>query len=221
MNLIFNNDGVIDRTRTMYPSELHKVTDNLYFAPPCSTTYGYVLKGSVKLPSGKVATEGEYFCYTSSDLEAYVEGTTVFISRYGFIGQPMIGGPLEERGRLSYIDTCSDSLIVYPPRMGDPSLNALFFPPNIQQTYHTHPSIRFGVVVSGSGFAALEPTKYGEDGKRIPLEAGTAFCLDEGEVHRFCTDNEPMVIVAYHPDGDWGPTDHNHTMLNRTYVIKK
>lgn len=221
MNLIFDVNGYIDRTQTMYPSELHKVTDNLYFAPQCSTTYGYVLSGTVALPSGKQAIAGEYFCYTASELEAYVEGTAVFISRIGFTGQPMVGGPLESRGRLSYIDTCSDSLLVYPPRLGDPSLNALFFPPKVEQTYHTHPSLRFGVVVSGSGYAALEPTKYGEDGRRIPLVVGTAFCLEEGEVHRFVTAEDPMVVVAYHPDGDWGPTDHNHTMLNRTYVLKK
>jgi hypothetical protein len=29
-----------------------------------------------------------------------------------------------------------------------------------------------------------------------------------------------MRVIAYHPDGDWGPTDENHTMLNRTYIKK-
>jgi hypothetical protein len=221
MNLIFDDNGMIDRTRTMYPSELNKVTDNLYFAPVCSTTYGYVIKGSAKLPNGKVAEAGEYFCYTESELECMVDGTAVFFSRIGFRGQPMVGGPLEERGRLMYIDTCSDSLLIYPPRMGDPSISALFFPPDVQQSYHTHPSLRFGVVVAGTGYAALEPTKYGEDGMRIPLEVGTAFCINEGEVHRFVTEDKSMTVIAYHPDGDWGPTDHNHTMLNRTYKIGK
>jgi hypothetical protein len=219
MNLIFDANGSVDRTKTMYPSELNKVTEGIFFAPHCSTTYGFVLEGKATLPNGKIATKGEYFCYTESEMEVMVEGTAVFFSRIGFFGQPMVGGPLEQRGRLTYIDTCSDSLLVYPPRQGDPSLNGLFFPPNVDQTYHTHPSLRFGVVVAGSGFACLEPTKYGEDGKQIPLEVGTAFCLDEGEVHRFITKDKSLTIVAYHPDGDWGPTDHNHTMLNRTYKL--
>lgn len=219
MNLIYDDNGVIDRSRTMYPSELHKVTNNLYFAPICSTTYGFVIDGSVKLPQGKVADKGEYFCYTESELECMVDGTAVFFSRIGFKGQPMVGGPLEERGRLAYIDTCSDSLLIYPPRMGDPSVSVLFFPPNIDQTYHIHPSLRFGVVVSGKGLACLEPK--GENERHIPLTPGVAFCLDEGEVHRFSTQEEPMVVIAYHPDGDWGPTDQNHTMLNRTYTLKK
>ena len=46
------------------------------------------------------------------------------------------------------------------------------------------------------------------------------FCIEEREVHRFSTSNEEMVVLAFHPDGDWGPTDHNHTMLNRTYINK-
>jgi hypothetical protein len=39
-------------------------------------------------------------------------------------------------------------------------------------------------------------------------------------VDRFRTTNSNMVVIPYHPDGDWGPTDHNHSMLNRTYLTK-
>jgi hypothetical protein len=52
-----------------------------------------------------------------------------------------------------------------------------------------------------------------------PLEAGSIFCIEERENHRFQTINDTMKIIAYHPDGDWGPTDQNHTMLNRTYIL--
>jgi len=27
-----------------------------------------------------------------------------------------------------------------------------------------------------------------------------------------------MDIIAYHPDSDFGPTDIDHPMLNRTYI---
>jgi hypothetical protein len=96
-------------------------------------------------------------------------------------------------------------------------LNFLYFPPGINQTFHLHPSIRFGCVADGIGFSDYK--KAGED-ICSPLEAGNAFCLEEQETHRFRTEDSHMVVIAWHPDGDWGPTDHNHTMLNRTYLQK-
>jgi quercetin dioxygenase-like cupin family protein len=180
--------------------------------------------------SGKLSTDlftvlaGQYFCLTSNnndDIIVNIEENSniVLIERVGFKGQNVVGGPLERSGRLVYIDGCSDSLLVYPPRQGDPSLNALFFPPHIEQSYHIHPSIRLGVVISGNGVACLKKGAVNET--EITLHAGTVFCIEERESHRFRTDDDSMVVIAFHPDGDWGPTDHNHTMLNRTYIQKK
>lgn len=219
MNLIFNDNGYIERFDTMYPSEAHKITNNMYFPPLHSTCYGYVIDGECHFPDGKIAKKGEYFCAVNATEMFAKDGTTAIFTRVGFRGQNLIGGPIEARGRLTYIDTCSDSLLVYPPRQGDPSLNALYFPPNVTQTYHTHPSIRLGVVASGKGYACVEPNAETGHERLIELKAGTVFCLNEGEVHRFRTMDEAMVVIAYHPDGDWGPTDHNHTMLNRTYKV--
>ena len=121
----------------------------------------------------------------------------------------------EELGRLSYIDGCSDSLLVYPPRLGDPTLNYLYFPPGIDQSFHTHPSVRIGCVIQGEGKASLRD-------KEIDLLPGIMFALEEKELHRFRTSasGDVMKIIAFHPDGDWGPTDENHTMLNRTYIAE-
>ena len=141
----------------------------------------------------------------------------MLIVRLGYKPQNTTGW-VEEQGRLVYIDGCSDSLLIYPPRQGDPSLNLLYFPPGIEQTAHTHPSIRLGCVIEGHGHADVW-----KDGKKesIPLQKGKMFCLEESELHRFRTaEGQPMTVIAWHPDGDWGPTDHNHTMLNRTYVNK-
>jgi len=91
----------------------------------------------------------------------------------------------------------------------------MFFPPHVEQSYHIHPSIRIGMVISGSGTACVKEDKINE--KEIPLTPGTLFCIEERELHRFKTNQSNMVVIAFHPDGDWGPTDHNHTMLNRTY----
>ena len=62
-----------------------------------------------------------------------------------------MGGPLEENGRLAYIDGCTDSLLLSPAIKGAPCLNHLHFPPSILQTQHTHPSGRSGIVVRGRG----------------------------------------------------------------------
>jgi hypothetical protein len=204
----------IDVMDTMYSCTGEKLRDTLYEARSYSTLYGYVLEGQLHLPTGIVGT-GEYFClWTGESCKLRIVGNAVIFTRFGFKGQNMIGGPLEKSGRLCYIDGCSDSLLVYPPRQGDPSLNALYFPSGVEQTFHIHPSIRLGVVVGGSGIACTP------EGNK-DLTVGTMFCIEERERHRFMTADESMTVLAFHPDGDWGPTDHNHTMLNRTYITKK
>lgn len=208
----------IDMKDTMYPSTATKVKDMLYQTIPYSTTYGYVLSGKVNLNSLGVVGSKQYFCVWTKEPEKFdVKGEVVFFSRIGFKGQNTIGGPLEKSGRLCYIDGCSDSLLIYPPRLGDPSLNALFFPAGIDQTFHIHPSIRFGVVVEGEGFSNVKINGIEEE---VPLKTGDMFCIEERETHRFRTTTSHMTVIPYHPDGDWGPTDHNHTMLNRTYLTK-
>jgi mannose-6-phosphate isomerase-like protein (cupin superfamily) len=209
-------DDFIDMTDTMYPSYALKVKEGVMSTTNHTTTYGYVLSGLVDFGNGIYAQEGQYFSiWTKLPREFIVGGEAVFFCRIGYKGQNNIGGPLEESGRLCYIDGCSDSLLIYPPRQGDPSLNVLYFPAGINQTFHIHPSVRLGVVVDGEGFSNVMV-----DGKEqeVPLKVGDMFCIEERETHRFRTTTSHMTVVPYHPDGDWGPTDHNHTMLNRTYI---
>lgn len=217
--IVIRNDkeGVINMLGTMYPSKLSKISKvgRVNFQA-YSTTYGIVLHGHLTVRSTGSSYEKqvgplEYFCIT--DQEAELDGTAVFFTRLGFIGQPTIGGPIETSGRLSYIDNCSDTILVYPPRFGDPSISLLSFPHNITQRFHTHPSIRMGVVVRGKGYSELGT------GEKIQLEPGVAFCVSEREVHRFVTDSKSgLDVISYHPDGEWGPTDQNHTLLNRTHL---
>lgn len=213
---MITNDVDIDMRHTMYPS-FGKFSTTLR-VEPFSTVYGYVYgDNNVILPGGQEATPGQYFCYPcfNSSEDQWITSNSNFVTftRLGYLGQFVIGGPVEDSGRLCYIDGCSDSLLIYPPRLGDPSLNSLFFPKGIEQSFHIHPSIRLGFIAKGSGFCDLRD-------KRIPLTAGNMFCIEEREYHRFVTEDKEMVVMAYHPDGDWGPTDENHTMLNRTYLTK-
>jgi quercetin dioxygenase-like cupin family protein len=122
-----------------------------------------------------------------------------------------IGGPIEETGRLRYIDGCTDSLLIPPVTLGDPCLNLLHIPPGTRQTEHTHPSVRVGLIVRGSG-ECVTP------GGRFPLRPGLAFVIPEETLHSFHTSTDSLLVIAYHPDSDFGPTNERHPMINRTIV---
>jgi hypothetical protein len=211
---------VIDRRDTMYPSyalmaRKKVIVQHEYIG--WATMMGFCL-GEATVQVGETRyklKQNQYFSFPvkCQDVLIEPEGDIFVVFRLGFLGHDLIGTQdITKQGRLSYIDGCSDSLMVYPPRLGDPTLNYLYFPTNIMQSFHTHPSIRIGCVIDGEGVS--------DTCKSTPLKVGTFFCLDEHEYHRFKTESSSMRVIAYHPDGDWGPTDENHTMLNRTYIKK-
>lgn len=140
----------------------------------------------------------------------------------------LLGGPIEKEGRLKYIDGCTDSLLIPPVKLGDPCFNHLHFPSNINQTQHTHPSHRIGIVAKGNGECI---TPFGN----LPLTEGMIFVIKEWDgkeynkgldgkmypngSHSFKTPKETgMDVIAFHPDSDFGATDINHPMINRTIV---
>ncbi len=114
-------------------------------------------------------------------------------------------------GRLKYIDGCSSTLLVAPPVKGDPCLNYMHVPGQTEQTFHTHPSIRVGLVVSGSGHVDL-------DGSSVEVIAGDAWVIEADELHRFRTEDDELEVLVFHPDSDFGPTDEVHPMLNKTVI---
>lgn len=180
------------------------------------TAFGVVLSGSAKV-GGREVLAGEFFCRNlpQDGLSIAADGSVAVFQRNNWIGQEVIAGVIEPNiGRVKYIDSCTDSLLVAPPKLGDPCLNALYFPPGIDQSFHTHPSSRLGAVLAGSGFACVD----GEEPQELRLQQRDSFFLPAGEVHRFRTEDSPMVVIAYHPDSDWGATDEVHPMINRTFL---
>lgn len=191
---------------------------------PTGTTFGVVLEGSdcrIQL-NGEVdkrvmpLCEGAYFCVPGS---AILTGTgkVELITRHEWLGLLSIGGTIESWGRLKYIDGCTDSLLIAPPKRGDPCLNSLYFPPDTKQTSHTHPSIRTGLVWSGRGVCKTPLIDH-------DLKPGSIFFLPPETWHAFHTEvsqqekqEAALTVVAFHPDSDTGPTDEDHAMLNRTY----
>lgn len=213
----------IDQIDSMYPTKMISIQDNFVIDQTIGNMYGFCTKGTFTLHAEESWTvnEDDFFTIKTSinnntEITMEEEGQLFVIIRYGFRGIDMIGKS-EKNGRLSYIDGCTDSLLVMPPRLGDPCLNYLHFPMGIDQTQHLHPSIRMGIVIGGKGEAFQKPEGKRE-GWEEDLTKGMMFCLEEGEVHSFRTAESYMDIIAYHPDSDFGPTDTNHPMLNRTYI---
>lgn len=217
-------DGeTIDATAGMYPSTLtvyRQHADWRTIGVRNGTVYGYVVSGewAVRHDAVEARLSAGGFFALPDQAQIYGErtGQLVAIVRYGYHALPIVGAR-ERRGRLSYIDGCSDSMLVTPGRLGDPCLNHLHFPAGILQTQHTHPSIRLGIIAAGNGCAWYEGSTVKQPWERA-LTAGGVFCLEEQEQHSFKTFGESMDVIAFHPDSDWGPTDANHPMLNRTYM---
>lgn len=188
------------------------------------THFGFVVDGEATLMSLDCAYAlpyrlgpGMYFCVPGW---LHIEGGCgIVITRVGYRGMFLIGGPIEDHGRMRYIDGCSDSLLVPPVLKGDPCLNFLHFPPHIDQTRHTHPSIRIGVVARGRGRCVVPMNDDGSGPDvTIPLVPGNVFVIPTDGHHSFFTDEDVMDVIAYHPDSDTGPTHEDHPMINRTMV---
>jgi quercetin dioxygenase-like cupin family protein len=177
------------------------------------THFGFVHSGQgVLLHDGRVHQlyPGMYFSVPGRF--SLIGGQGIFVTRERWRGFFHVGGPAEWMGRLKYIDGCTDSLLIPPVKLGDPCLNLLYFPAGIDQTQHTHPSDRIGMILSGRGQCV---TPDGE----IDLVPGMIFCIHTGGLHSFRTPyGQDMRVLAYHPDSDFGPTDEKHPMINRTIV---
>jgi hypothetical protein len=180
-----------------------------------ATHYGMVTEGCASLvhldryPQPLVA--GMFFVAPG---EARLDGTGgsgLVISFERYQGLPVVGGPLEPEGRLRYIDGCSDTVLVAPPRLGDPCLNHLHVPPGVDQSPHTHPSARIGVIVRGSGECRTPNARY-------QLTPGMGWYIPAVCLHSFHTAGESLDVIAWHPDSDFGPTDDHHPMINRTIL---
>ncbi|MCR9251822.1 MAG: cupin domain-containing protein [bacterium] len=177
------------------------------------THFGYIFDGeaSLNLSFGKFQIKKGMYFSTPGELEIYGNSSGLLISHSEYRGFFHLGGPVEDKGRLMYIDGCTDSLLIPPPVMGDPCLNLLHIPKNTFQSQHTHPSLRAGIIISGSGECITnQGISY--------LIPGLSFIIPAEALHSFKTYDEELLVLAYHPDSDFGPTHENHPMINRTIL---
>lgn len=216
IQLEIKNDKLLDLSNNEFPTNVYAWNNgNLNLENNTSTYFGFVESGSIDLFVGeKLFTiyEKMYFSINQAfKLFSNNESKGFIVERANYKGFFTMGGEIEAEGRYKYIDGCSDSLLIAPVLKGDPCLNLLHFPPNTTQTPHTHPSVRIGMIVSGSGQCILE-------NEIIQLEVGKIFFINSNLLHSFNTQENNMNIVVYHPDSDFGPTDNNHPMINKTII---
>lgn len=189
-------------------------SERMQYQSNYKTIYAFIAKGSANLITDSFNCQigsSTYFAVSKKYQLEFMENASGIIIETNFNDVlNTIGGPIENQGRLKYIDGCSDTLLISPAKQGEPCLNLLHFPANTTQTMHHHPSFRFGIVVSGNGESVSETGK-------IPLKAGDVFFIPENFEHKFNTFENEMNVIAFHPDSDWGPTDEIHPMKNRTW----
>jgi mannose-6-phosphate isomerase-like protein (cupin superfamily) len=212
-----NYSGLLyeDDTFAVFGIETAGSSNPFLEVPARGACFGFIQTGRAMVNDGDHQWQlraGEWFTLPACcTIYPQAEARVVVTQRIGYQGVAACGGPIELLGRLKYIDGCSDTLLACPPLLGDPCLNHLHFPPGIDQTEHTHPSLRAGIVASGEGVCV---TPDGE----TRLTAGLIFVIPTDGRHKFRTDENSMDVIAYHPDSDWGPTHEEHPMVNRTLV---
>lgn len=177
--------------------------------------YAFVQNGQVEVDSGSFQATFKAKMYFSLQVPVKLKLQTasklLLIHIQDYLCLNTMGGPLENSGRLRYINGCSDTILLPPSRLGEPCLNLLHFPQNTNQTEHHHPSLRFGIVVDGEGESVSGTTV-------VKLKAGDCFHIPAMVKHKFNTYHSAMNVIAFHPDSDWGPTDEVHPMINRTII---
>ena len=169
---------------------------------------------SVALPNGTYPFTSGMFASVPGALllnGAAGNGSGLVVTHHGYRGFFQLGGPIEAKGRLRYIDGCTDSLLLAPAVLGDPCLNHLHIPAGTKQTRHVHPSVRVGVIVRGEGICVTPE-------RELSLRPGLAFMIPADQRHSFCTAASSLDVVVYHPDSDTGPKHEDHPMLNRTLI---
>ncbi len=186
----------------------------------------YVHKGIVQARGDVVLTSGMYGVFNWGNIVVMDKSEVLLVHHSDHQALHTFGGPIEERGRLAYIDGCTDTQLLPPVRKGDPCLNFLHFPIDITQRQHTHPSIRVGIVAGGYGECI---TPFGNAELRegdiflIHPENGSKALGVDGQqhlvgTHSFRTRYRQMSIVALHPDSEVGPTDEYHQMKVATII---
>lgn len=205
-----------DRSGGPFPMQVRTWHCEAIALPDTGTHYGFAFQGLSTLSRSSQSEPfplqaGMYFSLAEAATITGKNASGIVITSLSHRGDFLLGGPVGSSGRFAYIDGGTTSLLISPLETGDPCLNALYMPPNVDQTVHSHPSDRVGIVIHGSGECFANDERYA-------LTPGTLFHIPPNQEHKFCTYAQPLHLVVFHPDSDIGFTHRNHPMLRRTLV---
>lgn len=207
---------IIDLSRDRFPATFRIWQGNSLKLPADGTHFGYVYQGQPVLSRQAGADayklrSGMYFCLPGGGELEGQDSSGILITRFNYQGMFNLGGPIEPTGRFAYINGGMNSLLIPPIMRGDPCLNAMYFPPNTDQTLHTHPSYRIGIIVAGSSELENQQTT-------VTLKPGMSFLIPADSLHKFRTAESHLEVVVFHPDSDTGFTHRDNPMLRRTLI---
>ncbi len=170
---------------------------------------------------------GDSVYYISDDKnEAYVKkGPCIINSKHcatlirGYMGSPVTAS-LKEGTVLPYVNGCSTRQIIYPQRLGDPTLQFLKIPAySKEQAHHIHSTARVVYVLRGSGESIV-----GMEGKSttVKLEEGMVCVLEPMCPHHFETPHgEHIEVVPLHVYSSTGALETVHPMFNGTHMMNQ
>ncbi|XKT74999.1 MAG: cupin domain-containing protein [Patescibacteria group bacterium UBA2103] len=148
-----------------------------------------------------------------SESSVHLKGTFLLLRNLRQKFPSQIHPTLPQEGKLAYINEGRDTILIHPYKQGVACLNIMYFPPGVIQEEHTHPSFRVGIVVDGEGLCVVR-------GKKIPIMKDSIIYMDKETPHNFYSKTN-LTVITYHPDSNFGPTDHIHPMINKTIVQNK
>ena len=112
---------------------------------------------------------------------------------------------------LPYINGCSTENLLPPIRLGDPTMQMLYMPPNTsEQARHIHSTARVVYVLDGRGVSVTD--------KKTVIRKGDVLVLDKMVPHHFVTGADFLWCSPMHIYSSIG-SEKNHPMYNGTYVI--
>jgi quercetin dioxygenase-like cupin family protein len=199
-----------------WPLHITKINpkDSLSFNPSGTA---YVMLRNATFESASVTLKNKHASISTSDIFRVYCGENGSACVIEYPGLHLLESryyvqDILDMGNLSYMDGGTNTTATNPGRLGDPVINYVYFPPNMHQTLHTHPSHRVGLILKGNGKIELDNNEF------FDVKEGEVFYMRRNCLHNFITDKEPVILFVFAPDSGTGPTDEVNPLKVRTYV---
>ena len=217
-------DSEVNDTLSMYGAVYFQPHEKaIYVSKPNQAYYFQTYVGYHEI---NVAFGDSVYYISASKEEVYLKkGPAVIHSQYcatvirGFMGSPVTAS-LSEGTVLPYVNGCSTRQLIYPQRIGDPTLQFLKIPAySKEQAHHIHWTVRVVYILKGLGESIV-----GMEGKSVSvtLKEGMVCILEPMCPHHFETPHGKSIeVVPLHVFSSAGAAETNHPMFNGTYLMNQ